>query len=401
MKPGPTPRLVRLARWAGQYVGAVLIIVFWELYVRAGWIDPYLLPAPSAIIERGIEQAIAGDLVLFTALTMYRGIAGFLIAAALGVTIGILAARNAVCRWFFDPLVSIGFPAPKIAFMPIFVLWFGFDDASKLMMIVATCIFPIISATFLGATSIDRYFVWSARNLGMSERRVLWEVVIPAALPQILSGFQIAFPMALVLAVVTEMITGGAGLGGYMMRSARFAQSEQMFVGLVTIAVMGFLLLMLFDRLRRYLLRPCVERRGVVVLATQPQVAPARGRDDRRIAPRLAFCFVGVGDTQRGVARAQRLVHVARKPGGMAKLDRRFPSGRQQREEVHEAWQILLHVGRQLHQRGPQPLAQRGGGAQEVRHLVAHVLEALEVRDLLRRLEHEAEAGGHLLRPLQ
>jgi taurine transport system permease protein len=248
-------RLARLGRWTGQYAGAVAIVGFWEFYVRAGLIDPYLLPAPSAILERAVQQAMAGDLVLFTGLTMYRGIVGFLIAAALGVVIGTLAARNAFCRWFFDPLVSIGFPAPKIAFMPIFVLWFGFDDTSKLMMIAATCIFPIISATYLGATSIDRYFIWSARNLGMSERRVLWKIVIPAALPQILSGFQIAFPMALVLAVVTEMITGGAGLGGYMMRSARFAQSEQMFVGLVTIAVIGFLMLSLFDRLRRYLLR--------------------------------------------------------------------------------------------------------------------------------------------------
>jgi NitT/TauT family transport system permease protein len=255
MTPERNPRLARFAGWASQYVGAVLIIAFWEFYVRAGWIDPYLLPAPSAIVQRGIQQATSGDLVLFTGLTIYRGVIGFLIAAAAGVVIGTLAARNAFCRWFFDPLVSIGFPAPKIAFMPIFVLWFGFDDTSKLLMIVATCIFPIISASYLGATSIDRYFIWSARNLGMSERRLLWKIVIPAALPQILSGFQIAFPMALVLAVVTEMITGGAGLGGYMMRSARFAQSEQMFVGLITVALIGYLLLVLFDRLRRHLLR--------------------------------------------------------------------------------------------------------------------------------------------------
>lgn len=253
--PEGTRWLARLGRWAGQYAGAVLIVGFWEFYVRAGFIDPYLLPAPSAILLRGVDLALSGELMRQTSVTMYRALAGFLLAAAVGIVIGTLAARNAFFRWFFDPLVSIGFPAPKIAFMPIFILWFGFGDASKLMMIAFTCVFPVISATYLGASSIDRYYVWSARNLGVSQRRLLWKVVIPAALPQILSGLQIAFPMALILAVVTEMITGGIGLGAYMMRSARFALTEQLFVGLVTIALLGYLLLRLFDHLRRYLLR--------------------------------------------------------------------------------------------------------------------------------------------------
>ena len=172
-----------------------------------------------------------------------------------GVALGTLAARNAFCRWLIDPLVSVGFPAPKIALLPIFILWFGLGDASKLTMIVITCIFPVISATCLATSSIDRYLLWSARNLGMSERRLLRKIVIPAALPQILSGFQIAFPMALVVTVVTEMITSGGGLGGYMMRSARFALSEQVFAGIMTIGFLGYLLLKLFDRLRGRLLR--------------------------------------------------------------------------------------------------------------------------------------------------
>ena len=122
-------------------------------------------------------------------------------------------------------------------------------------MIVITCIFPVISATYLATSSIDRYLLWSARNLGMSERRLLRKIVLPAALPQILSGFQIAFPMALVVTVVTEMITSGGGLGGYMMRSARFALSEQVFAGIMRSGFLGYLLLKLFDRLRRRLLR--------------------------------------------------------------------------------------------------------------------------------------------------
>jgi ABC-type nitrate/sulfonate/bicarbonate transport system permease component len=248
-------RLLKIVRWSGRFAGGILIIGAWEATLRAGWIDPYLLPAPSDIARRMAEEATQGELVGHALLTIYRGLAGFLMAAVLGIAIGTLAARNAFCHWIVDPLVSIGFPAPKIALMPIFMLWFGLDDTSKLVMIVVTCIFPVISATYLGTTTIDRYLIWSASNLGVTERGMLWKIVIPAALPQILSGLQIAFPMALIVTVVTEMITSGGGLGGYMMRAARFAMSEQVFVGIATIGILGYLLLNLFDRLRRHLLR--------------------------------------------------------------------------------------------------------------------------------------------------
>jgi energy-coupling factor transporter ATP-binding protein EcfA2 len=90
------------------------------------------------------------------------------VRTALLIVLGTLAARNAFFRWLLDPLVSVGFPAPKISLLPIFILWFGLGDTSKLVMIVITCIFPVISATYLGTSSIDRYLIWSARNLGMS-----------------------------------------------------------------------------------------------------------------------------------------------------------------------------------------------------------------------------------------
>ena len=245
----------RYARVGGRYIGGVLILLWWEAAIRAGWADPYLLPAPSAIALEIADQATNGELISHAAWTLYRGITGFAIAAVLGVALGTLAARNAFFRWLIDPLVSVGFPAPKIALLPIFILWFGLGDTPKLLMIAITCIFPVISATYLGTSNVDRYLLWSARNLGMDERRILWRIIIPAALPQILSGLQIAFPMALVVTVVTEMITSGGGLGGYMMRSARFALSDQVFAGIMTIAILGYLLLKLFDRIRGYLLR--------------------------------------------------------------------------------------------------------------------------------------------------
>lgn len=242
------------ARLAIRYASPIAVLTAWELTVRVGWADPFLLPALSSVLARAAEEVVSGGVLDHAGLTIYRAMAGFLAATALGVAIGVLTARNRFFRWFFDPLVSIGFPMPKIAFMAIFILWFGIGDASKIVMIAVTCIFPIISATYLGTSQVDHYLVWSARNMGTSESRVLWKVVLPAALPQILSGLQIAFPSALIVTVVTEMISSGGGLGGYMILAARFAMSEKVFVGILTIAIVGYALLTIFSHIRRRLL---------------------------------------------------------------------------------------------------------------------------------------------------
>ncbi len=251
----PVSWVAYLLKGSARFAVAAILIVVWQFSVQSGWINPYLLPAPSAIVLRMAEQIVSGTLIADCTLTIYRAFSGFLLAAVFGILIGTLAARNLLARWFFNPLVSIGFPAPKIAFMPLFILWFGLGDQAKIVMVAVSCVFPIISATYLGTASIDRYLIWSARNLGLSRRRVVWKIVVPAALPQILNGLQIAFPMSLIVTVVTEMITAGGGLGGYMILSARTALSEQVFVGIFAIAIVGYVLLAGFDHLRRYLLR--------------------------------------------------------------------------------------------------------------------------------------------------
>jgi ABC-type nitrate/sulfonate/bicarbonate transport system permease component len=188
-------------------------------------------------------------------LTLYRGLLGFAIAGTAGVALGILMARNKAFRWFFDPIVSVGFPMPKIAFLPVFMLWFGLYDASKLTMIVFSAIFPVVVATVAGTEGVEKELLWSARSLGAGERRLLWEIVLPAALPQILTGLQVALPVALIVAIVTEMLMGGAGLGGAMISASRFADSPGVFAGIVEIAVAGFALVRGIAVLRRHLLR--------------------------------------------------------------------------------------------------------------------------------------------------
>ena len=206
------------------------------------------------VVERVWADAASGDLVINLGRTLYRALFGFTVASCVGITIGILMARNAAFRWFFDPIVSVGFPMPKIGFLPIFMLWFGLYDTSKIALIIFDASFPVITATYAATLGVDRYTLWSARMLGSGERNLLWEIILPAAFPGIMTGLQIALPISLIIAIVTEMIMGGPGLGGSMIAASRFADSPGVFAGILEIAVAGYFVVRGMAYLRRRLL---------------------------------------------------------------------------------------------------------------------------------------------------
>jgi ABC-type nitrate/sulfonate/bicarbonate transport system permease component len=247
--------LRRPARAIGGGLSVILLLIAWEAFARSGAVTAFLLPPLSVVLERVWQDLLSGDLLLNLGTTLYRALIGFAIAGAAGIVLGILIARNALTRWFFDPIVSVGFPMPKIAFLPIFMLWFGLYDLSKVTMITFNAIFPVVAATVAGTVGVDREILWSAKSLGASDRQLLWEIILPAALPQILTGLQIALPVALIVGIVTEMLMGGAGLGGAMIQSSRFADSPGVFAGILEIAVAGYALVRGMALLRHRLLR--------------------------------------------------------------------------------------------------------------------------------------------------
>jgi ABC-type nitrate/sulfonate/bicarbonate transport system permease component len=232
-----------------------VLLALWEIAARTQVFSSFLLPPLSVVLARVWQDAASGAVFQNLGLTLYRGLLGFAVAAAAGVVLGVLMARNRAFGWFFDPIVSIGFPMPKIAFLPIFMLWFGLYDASKLTMIVFSAIFPVVTATVAATQGVEQELVWSARSLGAGKRQILWQIVLPAAAPQILTGLQVALPVALIVAIVTEMLMGGAGLGGAMIAASRFADSPGVFAGIVEIAVAGFCLVKGIAVVRRRLLR--------------------------------------------------------------------------------------------------------------------------------------------------
>lgn len=241
-------------RGLGSVASVVALLLAWEALARAGWVSAFLLPSLSSVLARVGSDVVSADFWAGLGSTLYRAGIAFAIAAVAGVTLGTLMARVRTVRWFFDPLVSVGFPMPKISFLPIFILWFGIFDLSKITMTVFAAVFPIITATWAATEGVDRYLVWSAANMGVGRRRLFWEIIVPAATPEIFTGLQVALPIAFIVVIVTEMLMGGHGLGAAMITSARFADSVGVFAGIVEVALVGLLAIKGMERVRRRLL---------------------------------------------------------------------------------------------------------------------------------------------------
>jgi ABC-type nitrate/sulfonate/bicarbonate transport system permease component len=230
------------------------LLLAWEAFARSGLVTPFALPAFSVSIERIFDEAETGDLAINLGVTLYRTFAGFAIAAVLGIALGVGIARQRFTRWFFDPLISIGFPMPKIAFIPVIVLWFGFFDASKIIIVAFSTIFPIVTTTVLAVYGVEKELIWSARGLGTSERRMLWDVILPAALPQVMTGLQVGLPIAFIVCIITEMAMSGYGIGGAMQTASRFADSRGVFAGIIETTIVGYAMVKGMAMLRRRLL---------------------------------------------------------------------------------------------------------------------------------------------------
>lgn len=236
------------------YYSVLALLVAWEGASRLAVINPYFLPAPSILALRAYQLTVGGDLPVHMGATLWRALAALALSVAVGVPLGIAMARVRVMRWFFDPLISLGFPTPKVALWPIFVLWFGFHDLSKILLTAFACAFPVVSATHLGTQSVDKYLLWSARNMGTSERRLLMKVFFRAAFPEILTGVQTVLPIAFIVVVLTEMLSGGVGLGAMIMFAGRFADMRTVLVGVAAASLAGFAAIKLVEVLRRRLL---------------------------------------------------------------------------------------------------------------------------------------------------
>jgi ABC-type nitrate/sulfonate/bicarbonate transport system permease component len=223
-------------------VGAALplaLLILWEALGRADLLPAYLVE-PSAILRAMWATAADGELFSNIGASMFRAGMGFLIGSASGLMIGLAAGVLPRVEQFYGPIISLTYPVPKTAILPIAFAWFGLGDASKIIVISASVFYPSYLAAFYGAQAVNKVHIWSALNMGASRAEVFLRIVVPSALPQIFNGLRIGLGLSFVVMVVSELITARSGLG-YMIGMAEYnSRFDLMFVAIITIGIIGF-----------------------------------------------------------------------------------------------------------------------------------------------------------------
>src|ERR1700716_1354675 len=228
-------------KWVSWVFFAVLLLV-WELASRVGLIDSLFLPAPSQIWKALEEMTLSGELAKHLGASLVRIGAGWLIGTAAGVVLGGLIGLSWLGRSAGLPFISALFPVPKIALLPLLILWFGIGEASKVATIALGVFFPMAVSTYAGIDNVQRNLIRMAQSFNMPFPNILLNVVTPAMLPALLSGFRMSASIALILVVSAEMICANTGMGALVLTSGNLMQTDQLMAGIVAIAILGLLI---------------------------------------------------------------------------------------------------------------------------------------------------------------
>ena len=236
-------------------VPIALLVALWQALVSFGYAPITLLPSPGHVFERLARQLLTATFQGEIAATLFRLFAGFAIAVVLGVSIGLVAAASPAVNAVVRPIVRVLAPLPKVALYPALLLLLGFGHESKITLVAADALFPILLSTYYGASTVEQKLIWSAMAAGTPARQILFKVVLPAAAPSILTGCRIGLVISCIVVFLAEMITSTDGLGHVLVTAARTFQAVDMFVPLITISLLGLILNGLLEALRSYLLR--------------------------------------------------------------------------------------------------------------------------------------------------
>lgn len=228
-----------------------LALIAWEAVARSGAVSPLVCPPLVAIAHESAMLLLRGERLIEAWHSLYRAFAGFLLAAAAGVPLGVLIGRVRWLERIFDPFFAATYPVPKIALYPAFVFFIGIGSLSKIALVFLECLYPIVVNTAAGVRSVDRMVAWSALSMGASRWQVMRKIMVPAAAPSIFTGFRVAMPIALIVVIITEMIGSADGLGYFVMAALAELRTDRMLAGVVAIAVIGMALDALLAEVRR------------------------------------------------------------------------------------------------------------------------------------------------------
>lgn len=223
-----------------RYAPLLILAFAWEAASRLHLVSSLALPPLTDVAEAWVDLVGSGELVTNGASSLYRAGVGLALAVAVGGALGIFMASSRTVNAVLGPLVALFYPMPKSALIPVTVLWLGFGDGSKILLIFLGCMLPVTIGAYNGARGSDRHLLWSARSMGAGRLRMMWDVVVPSALPELLNGVRTALALSFILLVSSELIVARQGFGyliGYLGSNGSY---EAMFAVVLTVAFTGF-----------------------------------------------------------------------------------------------------------------------------------------------------------------
>ena len=227
------------------------LLLAWEIVASLGWVPVLFLPSPLGVLAEGWAMLQSGELAGHVAASLWRLLLGFGGGAALGIVVGVVVGFFAMAEAVGTPLIAATFPIPKIALLPLLILWLGLGEPSKVAVIALGVFFPMAINTFTGVRGADPLLVRAAVAFGAGRWSIIRKVVLPAALPMIFAGLRLGAGTALLLLVAAEMIAVESGIGFLVLHAGNLMQTTKLMVGIVVLSLLGVLSHWSLGRLER------------------------------------------------------------------------------------------------------------------------------------------------------
>jgi taurine transport system permease protein len=245
-------------------VTIVAIFVLWWLASHYRWVPPLFLPTPEVVAERLYESATGrltvAPLAEHFGWSMFRVFTAFVAACVTAIPIGIAMGVSRIARGVFDPPIEFYRPLPPLAYLPLIVIWFGIDELSKVLLIYLACFAPLAMSARAGVRSVSQEQIHAAYSMGATRRQVIWHIIVPAAMPEILTAMRIAIGFGWTTLVAAEMVAATKGLGQMVLNASNFLRTDIVIMGIIVIGVVAYL----FDLLMRYAERLIVPWKGKI-----------------------------------------------------------------------------------------------------------------------------------------
>ncbi|HEY5380130.1 MAG TPA: ABC transporter permease [Pseudolabrys sp.] len=223
-----------------RYLPLLLLAIVWELAARFELVSNTALPPLTDVIRSWVELLLDGELLTNSVSSLYRIGAGLGLSIVVGAVLGIAMAWWKPVNVLIAPIVEVFYPVPKSALIPVTVIWLGYGDGSKILLIFLGCMVPVTIGAFNGARASEQVLVWSARSMGASKLRVLWDVVVPGAMPELLNGIRTAVALSFILLVSSELIVAQKGFGFLIGSLGAGGSYSAMYAVVLTVAFLGF-----------------------------------------------------------------------------------------------------------------------------------------------------------------